>query len=269
MTALAVKKEKISKQRILFLGAGSAGLGIANLLVSAMKLEGITEAEAQSAITLFDINGLIETTRKALSPSQKKYAKTHTPIKDLLEVINVFKPTILIGVSTQGKAFNQKIVEAMAKLNDRPIIFALSNPTDKAECSAEEAYTWTKGKALFAAGVQFPNVKLGNKIFYPGQANNFYIFPAVSLAIYATRPKHITDDLFIEAARATAAQVPPEDRVRGMMFPTQSNILETEVATAIKVVEMIFNQNKATVERPKDIKRWLENKIYKPEYSAN
>ena len=156
-----------------------------------MKLEGLTEKEAQSAITLFDINGLIETTRKDLSPSQQKYAKSHSPIKNLLAAIEVFKPTVLIGVSTQGKAFNQQVVESMAKLNDRPIIFALSNPTDKAECTAEEAYTWTKGKVLYAAGVQFPNVKIGDKLFYPGQANNFYIFPAVSLAVYATRPKHI------------------------------------------------------------------------------
>jgi malate dehydrogenase (oxaloacetate-decarboxylating)(NADP+) len=269
MTALAVKKEKISQQRILFLGAGSAGIGIADLLVSAMKLEGLAEKEAQLAITLFDINGLIETSRKDLSPSQQKYAKSHAPIKNLLEAIKVFKPTILIGVSTRGKAFNQQVVETMAQLNERPIIFALSNPTDKAECSAEEAYTWTKGKVLYAAGVQFPNVKIGDKVFYPGQANNFYIFPAISLAIYATRPKHIPDELFVEAARATAAQVGSDERERGMMFPPQSNILATEVATAVAVAEMIFNKNMATVEKPKDVKSWLEDKLYKPEYSAN
>ena len=191
MTALAVKKEKISQQRIFFLGAGSAGIGIADLLASAMRLEGLTEKEAQSAITLFDINGLIETTRKDLSPSQQKYAKAHSPIKNLLEGIELFKPTVLIGVSTQGKAFNQQVVQSMAQLNDRPIIFALSNPTDKAECSAEEAYTWTKGKVLYAAGVQFPNVKIGDKLFYPGQANNFYIFPAVSLAVCNSSQTHL------------------------------------------------------------------------------
>ncbi len=268
MTALAAKKEKLYQQRIFFLGAGSAGLGIADLLVSAMKLEGMTEKDARSAITLFDIQGLIETSRKDLSPSQKKYAKSHAAINNLLEAIQVFKPTILIGVSTQSKAFNQQVVETMAKLNERPIIFALSNPTYKAECSAEEAYNWTQGKALFAAGVQFSNVKFNNKVFYPGQANNFYIFPAVSLAVYATRPKHITDELFIEAARATAAQVDPAERERGMLFPPQSNILATEVATAVKVAELIFNKEMATVEKPKDIKSWLENQLYKAEYTA-
>lgn len=267
INALAVKKEKLSQQRILFLGAGSAGLGIADLLVSAMKLEGLSESDALNAITLFDINGLLETTRQDLSPSQKRYAKTHTAQRNLIDAIQSFKPTILIGVSTQGKAFNQKIVETMATLNERPIIFALSNPTDKAECTAEEAYTWTKGKALYAAGVQFPNVKIAGKLFYPGQANNFYIFPAVSLAVFATRAKHITDELFIEAARASASEVSPEDRERGMLFPPQSNILATEVATAVKVAELIFARNLATVQRPNDLKGWVESQLYKPEYT--
>lgn len=266
IAALDEKNETLSQQRIFFLGAGSAGIGIADLLVSAMKLEGMTEKDAQAAITLFDVNGLIEITRKDLSPSQKKYAKPHAPTNNLLEAIQALRPTILIGVSTQGKAFTQQIVETMAKLNERPIIFPLSNPTDKAECSAEEAYTWTKGTVLFAAGVQFPNVKIGNTVFYPGQANNFYIFPAISLAVYGTRPKHITDELFIEAARASAAQVNSDERKRGMLFPPQSHILATEVATAVKVAEMIFNKNMATVERPKDIKSWLEKQLYKAEY---
>lgn len=135
--------------------------------------------------------------------------------------------------------------------------------------SPKEAYAWTKGKVLFDAGVQFFTVKIEGKVFYPGQANNFYIFPAVSLAVYASRPRHITDALFIEAARATAAQVKPDERQCGMMLPPQSNILATEVATAIKVPEMIFNQGIETVEKPNDIKSWLENKLYKPEYSLH
>jgi len=112
-------------------------------------------------------------------------------------------------------------------------------------------------------------MSIGDKVFYPGQANNFYIFPAISLAIYATRPKHVTNELFIEAARATAAQVGSDERERGMMFPPQSNILATEVATAVAVTEMIFNNNMATVEKPKDVKSWLEDKLYQPEYSAH
>ena len=268
-TALAVKKETLSQQRILFLGAGSAALGIANLLVTAMKLDGTKESDAQAAIRLFDINGLVESGRKDLSPSQVVYARADTPTKSLVEAIQRFKPTVLLGASTVGKAFNQQVVEAMAQFNERPIIFALSVPTERSECSAEEAYTWSKGKALFAAGVQFPNVKVGNQLFYPGQVNNFYVFPAVALAIYLTRPKHVTDAFFIEAARATAEQVSPEERERGMLYPAQSHILETEVATAIKVMEYIFSEGLATVENPKDLKSWVEKQLYKPEYPAS
>ncbi len=267
ITALKVKKQKISEQRIFFLGAGSTGLGIADFLVSAMMMmDGISEQEAESCITLFDVNGLIELTRMDLSPSQSKYAKHHPPIKNLLEAIKIFKPTILIGASTQGKAFTQQVIEEMTKLNERPIIFALSNPTDRAECSAEEAYTWSKGRALYAAGVQFPNVIVGNKMFYPTQANNFYIFPAVSLAVFATRPQYITDEFFITAAIATADQVSAKERELGMLFPSQSNIMNIEVTTATKVAEMIFENHLATVKRPKDIKSWIQGLLYKPEY---
>ncbi len=265
-TALEVKKQKLSEQKIFFLGAGSAGLGIADLLLSAMKLEGLSEQNALENITFFDINGLIETSRKDLSPSQLKYAKKNAPIKNLCEAIKHFKPSILIGVSTQGRAFTQEVVETMAALNDRPIIFALSNPTEKAECTAADAYTWTKGKALFAAGVQFPNVNVDNELFYPGQANNFYIFPAVSLAVFATRPKHIPDLLFITAAKATAEQVSAKQRECGMMFPPQSNILEIETTTAVKVAQVIFDHNLATVERPKDIRNWIQGMLYKADY---
>ncbi len=117
-------------------------------------------------------------------------------------------------------------METISKLNERPIIFALSNPTDKAECTAEQAYTWSKGKALYAAGVQFPDVKVDGQTFHPGQANNFYIFPAVGLAVYATRAKRITDEVFIVAAQASADQVSQEQRDHGMLFPSQANILE-------------------------------------------
>src|SRR5262249_4112894 len=147
------------EQRILFLGAGSAGIGIANLIVSAMQLKGLSQDVARSRITMFDIDGLLEPSRKDLSAEQKVYAHAAPPSKDLVATIERVKPTVLVGVSTKGGAFTQQVVEAMSRLNQRPIIFALSNPTDKAECSAEQAYTWSNGKALYAAGVQFPDVR--------------------------------------------------------------------------------------------------------------
>jgi malate dehydrogenase (oxaloacetate-decarboxylating)(NADP+) len=179
------------------------------------------------------------------------------------------KPTILVGVSTTGGAFNQRVVETMSRINERPIIFALSNPTEKAECSAEQAYAWSGGKALFAAGVQFPDVELNGHTFHPGQANNFYIFPAVGLATYVCRPRRLPDACFIAAAQASADQVGPELRAKGMLFPSQRNILETEVTTAIRVAEFMFDQSLAQVERPLDVRSWIEGQLYTPAYPAD
>jgi len=267
-TALQIIDAPLTEQRILFLGAGSAGIGIADLIVSAMQAKGLSQDEARSRISMFDINGLIEPSRADLSESQKVYAHKAEPSKDFVKTIESLKPTILIGVSTKGGAFNQRVVETMSKLNERPIIFALSNPTDRAECTAEQAYTWSKGKALYAAGVQFPEVTMNGKTFHPGQANNFYIFPAIGLATYVARPRRITDELFIVAAEASADQVGPILRDKGMLFPSQANILEMEVTTAARVAEFMFDKGLAQVERPRDIRGWIEGRLYKPEYST-
>jgi malate dehydrogenase (oxaloacetate-decarboxylating)(NADP+) len=265
-TALQIIDAPLTDQRVLFLGAGSAGIGIANLIAAAMQMKGISQQEARSRISLFDIEGLLESSRTDLSEAQKVYAHKATPSKDLVTTIETFKPTVLVGVSTKGGAFNQRVVEAMSRLNERPIIFAISNPTDKAECSAEQAYTWSNGKVLFAAGVQFPDVTVHGQILHPGQANNFYIFPAVGLATYAARPRRITDECFIVAAEATADQVGPDLRAKGMLFPSQADILATEVTTASRVAEFMFEKGLAQVERPRDIRAWIEGQLYKPQY---
>jgi malate dehydrogenase (oxaloacetate-decarboxylating)(NADP+) len=265
-TALQIIDAPLVEQRILFLGAGSAGIGIANLIASAMQMKGLSQDAARGRISLFDINGLLEPSRTDLSDAQKPYAHKAQPSQDLVKTIETLKPTILIGVSTKGGAFNQKVVEAMSRLNERPIIFALSNPTDKAECSAEQAYAWSNGKALYAAGVQFPDVTLGGRVFHPGQANNFYIFPAVGLATYAARPRRLTDECFIVAAQAAADQVDADLRAKGMLFPSQSDILNTEVTTATRVAEFMFDQGLAQAERPRAIRTWIEDQLYKPQY---
>jgi malate dehydrogenase (oxaloacetate-decarboxylating)(NADP+) len=267
-TALQIIDKPLIEQRILFLGAGSAGIGIANLIVSAMQQKGLSLDAARSRISMFDIEGLLEASRTDLSPDQKVYARNAAPTKDLVEAIGSLKPTVLIGVSTKGGAFTQKVIEAMSRLNDRPIIFALSNPTNKAECSAEEAYRWSNGKALFAAGVQFPDVTLNGRTFHPGQANNFYIYPAVGLATFVARPRRITDACFIVAAQASADQVGPDLRAKGMLFPSQANILETEVTTATRVAEFMFEQGLAQAERPRDIRGWIEGQLYQPQYRS-
>ena len=265
-TALQIIDQPLTNQRILFLGAGSAGIGIANLIAAAMQGMGLSQEAARSRISMFDVDGLLEPSRGDLSEAQKVYAHKAAPSKDLAKTIEMLKPTVLIGVSTKGGAFNQRVVEAMSRLNKRPIIFALSNPTDKAECSAEQAYAWSSGKALYAAGVQFPDVTMNGKVFHPGQANNFYIFPAIGLATYAARPRRITDQCFIIAAQASADQVGPELRAKGMLFPSQDDILETEVTTATRVAEFMFDQGLAQVERPRDIRAWIEGQLYKPQY---
>jgi malate dehydrogenase (oxaloacetate-decarboxylating)(NADP+) len=265
-TALQIIDAPLTEQRILFLGAGSAAIGIANLIASAMQIKGLSGDAARSRISMFDIDGLLESSRSGLSKEQAVYAHKAPPSKDLAETVERLKPTILIGVSTKGGAFNQHVVETMSRLNERPIIFALSNPTDKAECSAEQAYTWSKGKALYAAGVQFPDVTLDGHTFHPGQANNFYIFPAIGLATYAARPRRLTDACFIAAAQASADQIGPDLRAKGMLFPSQANILETEVTTATRVAEFMFDQGLAQVKRPRDVRTWIEGQLYRAVY---
>ncbi len=257
---------KLEDQRILFLGAGSAGIGISKLIAAEMETHGLSAEEARDHIRLFDINGLLESSRTDLTEAQKPWAHDEAPSKDFVEVIKRFKPTMLVGVSTKPGAFTQEVVETMSELNERPIIFALSNPTHKVECTAEQAYTWSKGKVLFAAGVQFDEVTIDGHTYRPGQANNFYIYPAIGLAAYAARPKLLNDECFIVAAHATADQITPDMQAKGMLFPSQDHILETEIATAARICEFMFDSGLATVERPADIRAWLEAQLYSPEY---
>jgi malate dehydrogenase (oxaloacetate-decarboxylating)(NADP+) len=268
LSALRVTGGRLRDQRVLFLGAGSAGVGIADLIASAMTLEELTPDQARSRISLFDVNGLLEPSRTDLFDFQKPYAHPHAPSRDFVSVIEDLKPTALIGVSTKGKTFTRQVVEAMARLNKRPIIFALSNPTEHAECTAEEAYRWSEGRALYAAGVPFPPVRYGGKTLVPGQGNNLYVFPAVGLAVVATKARRVTDEMFVVAARAVADQVTQDELDAGLLYPPQSNILPTEVAVAVKVAETIFARGLAGVKKPADVRKFVEGQLYKPEYTS-
>jgi malate dehydrogenase (oxaloacetate-decarboxylating)(NADP+) len=268
INAAKIKGTKLSGERYLFLGAGSAGIGLANLLCSALVEEGLTLKEAQSRVYMFDINGLLEDTRTDLVDFQKPYAHKHARTRDFVAAIESIKPTTIIGVSTVGGTFTQKVIEAMARINQRPVVLALSNPTEKAECTPEQAYTWSKGKAIYAAGVQFAPVHFNGQTFLPGQANNFYIFPAVGMAIFATQASRVTDEMFIEAARAVADQVAPDLLNRGLLYPLQSNILETEIQTAARVAKLVFDSGLARVDRPTDMVAFIRDHVYTPQYSA-
>ena len=266
INAMKIKKQNLSQQKILFLGAGSAGIGIADLIVSVMVQEGLSLKEAQSRISLFDINGLIESKRADLMGYQKPYAHPNKPTKDFVEAIQSIKPTVIIGVSTVGGAFTKEVIETMAKINDRPIIFALSNPTEHAECTPQQAYQWSNGKAIYAAGVQFHPVEYNGKTYYPGQANNFYIFPAIGMAVLITQAKKVNDAMFIEAARAIADEVSADQLSRGSLYPLQANILAAELRAAERIAENIFNQDLARISRPADIQKLVMNNVYEPEY---
>jgi malate dehydrogenase (oxaloacetate-decarboxylating)(NADP+) len=268
INAAKIKGTKLSDEKYLFLGAGSAGIGLANLLCSAMVQEGLTLKQAQDRVYMFDVNGLLETTRTDLVDFQNPYAHKHAPTRDFTAAIESIKPTTIIGVSTIGGAFTQKVVESMSRINQRPVILALSNPTDHAECTAEQAYTWSKGKAIYAAGVQFAPVHLNGQTLLPGQANNFYIFPAVGMAIFATQASRVTDEMFIEAARAVGDLVPSDLLNQGLIYPLQSNILETEIQTAARVAKLVFDSGLARVPRPADMVSFIREHVYKPEYAT-
>jgi len=268
INAVKLKGTKLKDEKYLFLGAGSAGIGLADLLCSALVAQGMSRKDAQSRVYMFDVNGLLESSRTDLVDFQKPYAHKHAPTRDFVAAIESIKPTTIIGVSTIGGAFTQKVVEAMSRINERPVILALSNPTEHAECTPEQAYTWSKGKAIYAAGVQFGPVHYNGQKFLPGQANNFYIFPAVGMAIFATQAKRVTDEMFIEAGQAVADQVAPELLKQGLLYPLQSNILETEIQTAARVAKLVFDSGLARVERPVDMVSFIRRHVYKPEYSV-
>ncbi len=268
INACKLKGTNLKDESYLFLGAGSAGIGLANLLCTALVEQGLTLEEARSRVHMFDVKGLLEPSRKDLVDFQMPYAHPHAPCNDFVAAINDIKPTTIIGVSTIGGAFSQTVVEAMCTQNERPIILALSNPTDHAECTAEQAYTWSKGKAIYAAGVQFDPVKLNGVTYLPGQANNFYIFPAVGMAVFATEATRVTDQMFIEAASAVADQVTPDLLQQGLLYPTQDKMLEIEIKTAARVAKLVFDSGLARVERPKDYEAFIRQHVYKPEYKA-
>jgi malate dehydrogenase (oxaloacetate-decarboxylating)(NADP+) len=268
LAALRVTGGKLSNQTFLFLGAGSAAIGIADLLAQAVTLEGLPRDAANERIWMFDVNGLLESTRKDLADFQRPYAHRHSPTSDFADAIEWLKPTAIIGVSTVAKAFNQRVIEAMARVNQRPIIFPYSNPTSHSECSAEEAYGWSEGRAVFASGSPFPPVRVKDRTFVPGQGNNVYIFPAIGLAVFATRAKRVTDEMFIAAARAVAEQVTQAELDTGLIYPPQSTILKTELYAAQHVAEVIFARDLARVPKPADIKSFIQSQTYKAEYQA-
>jgi malate dehydrogenase (oxaloacetate-decarboxylating)(NADP+) len=206
--------------------------------------------------------------RTDLAAFQKPFALDHAPVNKFVDAVRALRPTGIIGVSTVPKLFNQQVIEAMAEINERPIIFPYSNPTSRSECTAEEAYRWSGGRAIFASGSPFPPVEIGGKTFVPGQGNNVYIFPAMGMAVYATQSTRVTEEMFIIAAKAVAEQVSDASLATGLIYPPQSQIFEASLHVAHGVAEYIFEKGLARVPRPPDIAALIRSSAYRPVYPA-
>lgn len=249
--ACQAKQESIADQRILFLGAGSAGTGIAELIVESICVEtGMARDEAMTHVQLFDVNGLLVKSRTDLAPFQQPFAADAPACDDFVEAIKAFKPTGIIGVSTVHGAFNEQVIRAMAEINDRPLIFPYSNPTSRAECTAQEAYQWTHGRVLFGSGTPMPPVEHNGRTIKPSQGNNVYIFPAMGMAILATGAQRVPQEAFLAAAKALATQVPESYFEDGMLYPSRADIraVSLYVAGAVAKVleEMGLNRHHAS-----------------------
>ena len=266
LSALRLTGGALTDQKILFFGAGEAGIGIGDLVVAALRAEGMSEAEARLRCWFVDSKGLVVKSRPDLAEHKLPYAHEHAPVADLQQAIETLKPTALIGVSGMPRAFTQPVVEALTRLNERPILFALSNPTSKAECTAQEAYSWTDGRAVFASGSPFPPVTLNGQTFVPGQGNNAYIFPGVGLGVLASEATRVTDEMFFVAAKALGESVKEEDLAMGRIYPSLTRVREVSVTIATAVAEVAFARGLTRRARPADVAAHTRAQMYEPEY---
>jgi len=267
-SALRVTRGKLSGQRLLFLGAGEAATGICDLAVAAMTSEGLSEVEARQRCWLVDSKGLVVKSRTDLGEHKRPYAHDHPQLPDFLSAVRVLKPTAIVGVAAVGKTFTPEVLEEVARINERPIVFALSNPTSQSECTAQEAYLWTGGRALFACGSPFDPVTLGGRTHVPRQGNNSYIFPGVGLGLVATRARRATDEMFLAAARALADLVTPQDLEQGSLYPPLARVRDVSARIAAAVAEVAFSRGLAGVPRPADLPAFVRSQMYQPAYRS-
>jgi malate dehydrogenase (oxaloacetate-decarboxylating)(NADP+) len=267
-SALRVSGGALVDQKLLFLGGGEAAIGIADLAVATMVAHGLAPAAARARCWLVDSHGLVERSRNDLAAHKRPYAQDHAAICDFPSAVSGLKPSVIIGVAAVGGAFSREVLEEMARNHARPIIFALSNPTSKAECTAEQAYQWTAGRALFASGSPFDPVKVGSSTFVPRQGNNSYIFPGVGLGAIASKARRITDEMFMAAARTLAGLVNESDLEQGSLYPALSRIREVSAAIAAAVAESAYADGLAGKPRPEDVLADVRSQMYDPRYAS-
>uniref|UniRef100_K7G0K5 Malic enzyme n=1 Tax=Pelodiscus sinensis TaxID=13735 RepID=K7G0K5_PELSI len=268
--ALRITKNKLSDHKFVFQGAGEAAMGIAHLIVMAMEKEGISKEDAIKKIWMVDSKGLIVKGRSHLNHEKEMFAQDHPNLKTLEEVVHRVKPTAIIGVAAIAGAFTEKILKDMAAFNDRPIVFALSNPTSKAECTAEQCYHLTEGRGIFASGSPFSKVTLASgQTFFPGQGNNAYVFPGVALGVVACGVRHISDDIFLTTAESIAEEVTEENLAEGRLYPPLSSIRDVSFKIAVKTVDYAYKHNLASwYPEPEDKEAFVRSLIYSPDYES-
>jgi len=264
--ALRITGSELADQKILFLGAGEAGIGIADVFVAALSEQGVPASEAREQCWFVDSTGLLVSSREKMAEHKKPYAHDHPPLDSFLDAVRTLKPTAILGLSGQPGTFTKEVVEAMAEINERPIIFALSNPTSMAECTAEQAYTWSDGRAVFASGSPFDPVKYDNQTFVPGQGNNAYIFPGVGLGAIVSEARVITDEMFLAAAHSLANLVTESDLERGRVYPPLSRIRSVSAKIAYDVAKIVYDQGLTDKEEPEDIEAEIHDYMYHPVY---
>jgi malate dehydrogenase (oxaloacetate-decarboxylating)(NADP+) len=268
LSALRITGGKLGEQTLLFQGAGEAATGIADLAVQAMIATGMSEAQARRQCWLVDSNGLVVKGRAELAAHKRPYAHEHAPLGSLLEAVKALRPTAIIGVAAVGGAFSEEVVRTMAAQNQRPIVFALSNPTSKSECTATQAYRWSDGRALFACGSPFDPVTLGGQTFVPRQGNNSYIFPGVGLGVIASGASRVTDEMFMAAAHTLAEQVSPVDLGQGSLYPPLKSIRDVSAHIAAAVAEVAYRGKLAQGTKPSDVLAFMKAQMYEPRYAT-
>ncbi|XP_074256472.1 NADP-dependent malic enzyme, mitochondrial isoform X4 [Saimiri boliviensis] len=270
LAALRITKNKLSSHVFVFQGAGEAAMGIAHLLVMALEKEGVPKAEATRKIWMVDSKGLIVKGRSHLNHEKEMFAQDHPEVNSLEEVVRLVKPTAIIGVAAIAGAFTEQILRDMASFHERPIIFALSNPTSKAECTAEKCYRVTEGRGIFASGSPFKSVTLEDgKTFIPGQGNNAYVFPGVALGVIAGGIRHIPDEIFLLTAEQIAQEVSEQHLSQGRLYPPLSTIRDVSLRIAIKVLDYAYKHNLASYyPEPKDKEAFVRSLVYTPDYDS-
>lgn len=256
---------KFKDLTVMFLGAGSAATGIADLLCYALQQEGLSESEARARLWFVDMEGLVVKERKGLLPHNEPYMHEH-PQLGFIDAINTIKPNVLIGATGAPNTFTRAVIEAMTNVNQRPTIFALSNPTSRAECTALEAYEWSQGKVIFASGSPFPALTYNEKKITPGQGNNVYVFPGIGLGTIISKAPVITDEMFLIAARTLAELVTEDDLDKGMIYPSLKSIREVSYNIALAVAEHAYQTQLTKTERPDDLEQRIRNYMYEPGY---